>query len=130
MDRFHAAFSGLEDPRTGNRRRHELVEVLFIALCASLCGAESCVDLADFAEAKEEELREFLALEGGPPSHDTFSRIFRLLDAAAFNAVFRRFMADFAAARPAVVAVDGKSLRRSFDRAAGARRHRQDRRNP
>jgi predicted transposase YbfD/YdcC len=120
MDRFQAAFSDVEDPRTGNRRRHDLLEVLFIALRASLCGAESCVDMADFAEAKEEELREFLALEGGPPSHDTFSRIFRLLDPAAFHAAFQRFMADFAAVRPAVVAVDGKSLRRSFDRAAGA----------
>lgn len=95
------------------------MEVLFIALCASLCGAESCVDMADFAEAKEEELRGFLTLAGGPPSHDTFSRIFRLLDPAAFQAAFQRFMADFAAARSGVVAVDGKSLRRSFDRAAG-----------
>jgi predicted transposase YbfD/YdcC len=100
--------------------RHELLEVLFMALCASLCGAESCVDMADFAEAKEEVLREFLTLEGGPPSHDTFSRIFRLLDPEAFHAAFQRFMADFAAARAGVVAVDGKSLRRSFDRAAGA----------
>lgn len=91
-----------------------------MALCASLCGAETCVDMADFAEAKEEVLREFLTLEGGPPSHDTFSRVFRLLDPAAFHAAFQRFMADFAAARAGVVAVDGKSLRRSFDRAAGA----------
>jgi predicted transposase YbfD/YdcC len=120
MERFRAAFEGIEDPRTGNRRRHDLLEVLFIALCASLCGAESCVDMADFAEAKEEELREFLALAGGPPSHDTFSRIFRLLDPAAFHAAFQRFIADFAAARSRAVAVDGKSLRRSFDRAAGA----------
>lgn len=120
MDRFRAAFEGVEDPRTGNRRRHDLLEVLFVALCASLCGAESCVDMADFAAAKEDELREVLALAGGPPSHDTFSRIFRLLDPAAFHGAFQRFMADFAAARAGVVAVDGKSLRRSFDRAAGA----------
>lgn len=120
MDRFRAAFEEVEDPRSGNRLRHELLEVLFMALCASLCGAESCVDMADFAAAKEEELGEFLALEGGPPSHDTFSRIFRLLDPAAFHAAFQRFVADFAAARAGVVAIDGKSLRRSFDRAAGA----------
>ena len=91
-----------------------------MALCASLCGAESCVDMADFTAAKEDVLREVLVLEGGPPSHDTFSRIFRLLDPAAFHAAFQRFMTDFAAARSRVVAVDGKSLRRSFDRAAGA----------
>lgn len=91
-----------------------------MALCASLCGAESCVDMADFAVAKEDVLREVLALEGGPPSHDTFSRIFRLLDPTAFHAAFLRFMTDFAATRAGVVALDGKSLRRSFDRAAGA----------
>lgn len=120
MERFREAFEGLSDPRTGNRRRHDLMEVLFIALCASLCGAVSCVDMADFAEAKEDELREFLTLAGGPPSHDTFSRIFRLLDPEAFHAAFQRFMAEFAAARAGVIALDGKSLRRSFDRAAGA----------
>ncbi len=120
MDRFRTAFEGIEDPRTGNRLEHDLQEVLFIALCASLCGAESCVDMADFAEAKEEVLRGFLKLEGGPPSHDTFSRIFRLLDPAQFHAAFQGFMAAFAATRAGVVAIDGKSLRRSFDRAAGA----------
>lgn len=120
MERFWAAFAGLEDPRTGNRRQHELLEVLFIALGASLCGAESCVDMADFAEAKEDVLREFLTLPGGPPSHDTFSRIFRLLDPAQFHAAFQRFLADFAAAQAKVVALDGKSVRRSFDRAATA----------
>jgi len=120
MDRFEACFSEIEDPRTGNARRHDLLEVLFISLCASLCGAESCVDMADFAEAKEEGLRGFLKLEGGPPSHDTFSRIFRLLEPGPFHAAFQHFMASFAATRAGVVAIDGKSLRRSFDRAAGA----------
>jgi hypothetical protein len=109
MDRFEACFSEIEDPRTGNARRHDLLEVLFMSLCASLCGAESCVDMADFAEAKEDVLRGFLKLEGGPPSHDTFSRVFRLLDPAQFHAAFQRFMAAFAAARAGVVAIDGKS---------------------
>lgn len=120
MDRFRESFSGLEDPRTGNARRHDLTEILMIALCTALCGGDSCVDMADFAEAKEDVLREFLTLENGPPSHDTFSRVFRLLDPARFHAAFQRFMTDFAAARAGVVALDGKSLRRSFDRAAGA----------
>ena len=66
--------SGVENPRTGNSRRHDLLEVLFLSLCASFRGAESCVDMAEFAEAKEEVLRGFLKLERGPPSHDTFSR--------------------------------------------------------
>ena len=92
MERFRTSFGGIEDPRTGNRLEHDLQEVLFIALCASLCGAESCVDMAEFAEAKEEVLRGFLKLEGGPPSHDTFSRIFRLLDPEPFHGAFQRFM--------------------------------------
>ena len=120
MDRFAACFSGVEDPRTGNAQRHDLLEVLFMSLCASLCGAESCVDMADFAEAKEDVMRGFLKLEGGAPSHDTFSRLFRLLDPEQFHDAFQRFMADFAGTRAGVVAIDGKSLRRSFDRAAGA----------
>ena len=120
MERFRAAFEGVEDPRRGNRLQHDLLEVLFIGLCASLCGAESCVDMADFAEAKEEVLREFLVLRGGPPSHDTFSRVFRLLDPKGFHAAFQRFMADFAAAQVEVLAIDGKILRRSFDGAASA----------
>lgn len=91
-----------------------------IALCTALCGGDSCVDMADFAEAKEDVLREVMALENGPPSHDTFSRVFRLLDPERFHAAFQRFMVDFAAERAAVVALDGKSLRRSFDCAAGA----------
>jgi len=118
VERFQAAFSGIEDPRTGNRRQHDLLEVLFIALGASLCGAESCVDMADFAAAKEDVLREFLRLPGGPPSHDTFSRIFRLLEPEQFHAAFQRFISDFAGAQAKLVAVDGKSVRRSFDRAA------------
>ncbi len=120
MNRFRDCFSALTDPRTGNARRHDLVEILMIALCTGLCGGDSCVDMADFAEAKEEVLLEFLTLENGPPSHDTFSRVFRLLDPAQFHAAFQRFMAEFAAAQAGVVALDGKSLRRSFDRAAGA----------
>lgn len=118
MERFQECFSDLEDPRTGNARRHELQEVLFIALLANLCGAESCVDMAGFGEAKEELLRGFLKLEHGTPSHDTFSRIFRLVQPEAFHGCFQRFMAAFAEARGGkVVALDGKSLRRSFERA-------------
>src|SRR3954469_2260673 len=62
---FAAAFAALEDPRRPNARHHQLLDILVIAFCASLCGAESCVDMADFAEAKEDVLREFLSLEGG-----------------------------------------------------------------
>jgi predicted transposase YbfD/YdcC len=114
MERFKKAFRGLADPRASNAR-HDLLEVLVIALAAVLCGAESCADMADFGRAKEALLRQFLRLEHGIPSHDTFSRVFRLLDPQAFEAAFRRFMAGFAKRLRGVVAIDGKALRGAFE---------------
>src|SRR3954470_11554733 len=116
MDRFIACFDGLEDPRSGNAGRHDLLEILMIALCTVLCGGQSA--MAEFAENKEAFLRGFLTLEHGPPSHDTFSRVLRLLDPDQFRACFQRFMARFAEAAQGVVAIDGKVLRRSFDTAS------------
>ena len=107
-------------PATGNAQRHELLEILLIALCATLSGAENCVDMALFGEAKTPLFRRFMRLPGGIPSHDTFSRLFRLLDPEAFEACFGRFVAAFAARVEDVVAIDGKTARRSFDRRAGA----------
>jgi DDE_Tnp_1-associated len=121
MERFRACFANLADPRTGNAQRHDLLEVLLIALCATLSGAETCVDMALFGEARAPLLRRFMRLPGGIPSHDTFSRLFRLLDPKAFEACFGRFVAAFAARVEEVVAIDGKAARRSFDRRAGAR---------
>ena len=112
-------FREMPDPRTGNAQRHDLLDILTIALVASVCGAESCVDFAEFAEDREPLLREFLALENGLPSHDTFSRVFRLLDPEAFGRAFEAFLADLGADGTGVLAIDGKTLRRSFDRAAG-----------
>src|SRR5271165_2602771 len=118
MDGFRDCFSAVEDPRTGNARRHDLQEILLIALCTVLCGGESCVDMADFAEEKEVFLREFLALDNGLPSHDTFSRVFRALEPEQFRACFQTFMMQFAATCQGVIAIDGKVLRRSFDTAS------------
>src|SRR3984885_3477029 len=75
--------------------------------------------MALFAEAKEPFLREFLDMRNGPPSHDTFSRLFRRLDPDRFRAAFQRFMTEFSATCQGVIAIDGKVLRRSFDRASG-----------
>lgn len=108
------------DPRRGNARRHDLLDVLTIALVASICGCESCVEFADFGEDREELFREFLSLENGLPSHDTFSRLFRLLDPAALGQCFSRFLDALGEDGAGMVAIDGKTLRRSFDRAAGA----------
>ena len=112
-------FREMPDPRRGNAQRHDLLDILTIAVVASVCGAESCVDFAEFAEDRELLLREFLRLENGLPSHDTFSRVFRLLDPQAFGRAFEAFLGDLGADGTGVLAIDGKTLRRSFDRAAG-----------
>jgi len=117
MGGFSAIFSRLEDPRTGNARRHDLCELLVIALCSCLCGGTTCTDMAEFAEDKEPFLRDFLTLKNGLPSHDTFSRLFRLLDPGAFGECFSQFMREFSQQTAGVVAIDGKTLRRSFDAA-------------
>src|SRR4051812_46097514 len=108
MSWFCEAFKALPDPRTGNAKRHDLLEVLTIALTAAVCGAQSCSDFADFAVDREDLFREFLRLENGVPSHDTFSRIFRLLEPAAFAACFSRFVSDLGAAGSGVIGIDGK----------------------
>ena len=75
------------DPGTGNAQHHSLLDMAVIAPAALVCGAETCVDFAEFAADRERLLQEFLSLENGLPSHDTFSRLFRLRDPQAFRRV-------------------------------------------
>ena len=105
MDRFAACFEDLDDPRTGNAALHDFHTLLIIALCTVLCGGQGCVDMALFAKAKEPFLCEFLDLKNGPPSHDTFSRLFRRLDPDQFRVAFQRFMAAFAETCQGVIAI-------------------------
>jgi predicted transposase YbfD/YdcC len=123
MGKFKRAFAKLRDHRASNAQ-HELLEVLFIALAASLCGAQHASEMALFGRAKDGLFRQFLRLKHGIPSHDTFSRVFRELNPAAFEHHFRRFMAAFAKANrqplTGVVAVDGKALRRAYERGGSA----------
>jgi predicted transposase YbfD/YdcC len=112
-------FSAIEDPRrVGYAHRHDLVEILVISVCAMFSEVEGFEDIADWARVKEAWLRRFLHLNNGIPSHDTFSRVFRLLDAEAFEAAFRGWIASVLTAF-GQVAVDGKSLRGSADGEAG-----------
>jgi predicted transposase YbfD/YdcC len=115
MERFAEVFSALPDPRANNAA-HDLTEILFIALLATLCGAQNCCDIALFANTKEPLLRTVLVLAHGVPSHDTFSRVFRMLDPQAFEKAFRQFMRAFAQTLQGVVALDGKALRRAYER--------------
>lgn len=115
---FLEAFADVPDPRDYTAR-HDLTEILFVALAAMLCGAKTCTEMAFFAKTRLSLLRQIISLEHGPPSHDTFSRVLRALDPEAFGQAFQRFMTTFGQqARPAggrQLAVDGKSLRRAYD---------------
>ncbi len=120
MERFAECFSDLPDPRADNAL-HDLTEILFIALLATLCGATACTDMALFARMKAYLWQDVLVLKNGLPSHDTFSRVFRMIDPKAFERGFRRFMTAFAQGakikRPkGVIALDGKALRRGYER--------------
>src|SRR3954468_22936 len=114
-----ACFTGLEDPRETSRCDHQLIDILVIAVCAVIACAESWEDIALYGRSKRAWLKTFLALPNGIPSHDTFRRVFMLIDPAAFEVCFTRWVQAWArgVARE-VVAVDGKTIRRS-----GSRRH-------
>jgi len=118
-----AHFATLPDPRVAGTRRHELLDILTIALCAVICGADSFVGMVTFAEAKEAWLRTFLPLPGGIPCHDTFGRVFAALDPEALQTCFLTWVrAAVPSTAGQVVALDGKTLRGAHaHRGAGQR---------
>ncbi len=104
--------AALEDPRTGRAKRHELTDIVVIAICGILSGAESWVEIAAWGELKRDWLQRFLKLPHGIPSHDTFGRVFRLLDATHFEQVFRGWVSHvIGTALDEVIAIDGKTVR-------------------
>ena len=92
-------FSELADPRTGPAQRHDLREMILMALCAVLCG-----------EDNDMWLRRYLVLENGTPSHDTFGRVFRILDASIFEQCFRSWISGLVGVIDGVIALDGKTV--------------------
>ncbi len=110
-------FSTLEDPRQAMNQDHKFMEILVIAICAVICGADDWVAVESFGKAKADWLHTFLELPGGIPSHDTFWRVFRMLDPEQFQACFLEWMrAVSSVSAGEVVAIDGKTLRRSYDK--------------
>lgn len=111
-------FAKVRDPRIQRSRLHSLTSVLVMSLCAVVCGANSFVAIEYFAKSRQEWLRTFLDLENGIPSHDTLGRIFALLDPTTLGEAFRAWTATLSTlTKGEVVAIDGKTLRRSFQEA-------------
>lgn len=111
-------FESLEEPRVARTRLHSLNDILVITICGFVCGVDNWVDLQFFAEDREDWFKTFLKLPNGIPSHDTFGRLFGALDPVEFSCCFARWMRGISKVTDGqVVAIDGKTLRRSFDTA-------------
>ena len=113
-------FSDLGDPRIDRTKRHLLIDMVVIAICGVMCGAETWVDVENFGKAKFKWFKRFLELPNGIPSHDTFGRVFNRLDAEQFQRCFLGWMQAVSNVfKGQVVAIDGKKLRRSHDKRIG-----------
>lgn len=113
-------FAGVEDPRMERKREHRLMDILVIAISAVVCGANDWVAVETFGKAKENWLRTFLALPHGIPSHDTFGRVFALLKPEQVQTSFVSWIQAVAQVTAGqVVAIDGKTVRHSYDRRSG-----------
>ena len=110
-------FSELDDPRCAGKIEHRLMDIMVIAVCAVIAGADSWQDIALYGRSKMAWLKSFLSLPNGIPWHDTFRRVFMLIDPDVFETCFITWaQSSCAVGERQVVAVDGKTVRRSFDR--------------
>lgn len=113
-------FEKLTDPRVNRGTNHDLHEMIFMALTATICGANGWADVERFVNAKRDWFEQFFLMEQGVPSHDTFGRVFARLDTAEFLTAMHGWVDDFSGSlRGKGVAIDGKALRGSYDTAAG-----------
>jgi predicted transposase YbfD/YdcC len=113
-------FESVDDPRVERTKEYELLDIIVIAICAVICGADDWVDIAGWGTEKIDFLRQFMPLDNGIPSHDTFGRVFSRLDSVQFQAAFLSWVQSaFEVSDGQVVAIDGKQMRRSHDRHVG-----------
>lgn len=114
------AFAELEDPRMNRTKWHSLDDILTLAICGVICGADGWAQIEQFAYCKEKWFRTFLALPNGIPSHDTFGRVFAKLEPGAFEQCFMKWINGLSqASEGRLIAIDGKAIRRSLDSANG-----------
>jgi predicted transposase YbfD/YdcC len=112
-------FASLPDPRLDRRKRHKLSDIFFITLCAVICGADDWASIELFGKSKQKWFTGVLGLRYGIPSHDTFGRVFSLIDTQQFSECFSRWVADLSdLSGGEIIAIDGKCLRRSLDSAS------------
>src|SRR5439155_6011950 len=120
LELFAPFFENLADPRMERTKRHSLLDIIILAVCATLGNADGWADIERFGKAKLDFFRTFLELPNGIPSHDTFGRVFALLDPAPLMACIQQWLDALATAvAEEIVAIDGKTLRGSLDKAAG-----------
>lgn len=112
-------FAAVEDPRVERTKRHKLLDILILALCGVICGAEGWVDIEEFGKTKQEWFHTFLELPNGIPSHDTFGRVFACLDPTQVESCFLHWVQGISQEITGVIAIDGKEARRSHDRGKG-----------
>ncbi len=113
-------FANLEDPRVERTKDHPLINIITIAICSVICGANGWTDMELFGYAKQDWLSTFLDLEKGIPSHDTFGRVFGMIDPEQFEACFVSWIQAIAKlTNGEIIALDGKCLRRSHDKTSG-----------
>ena len=113
-------FIAIEDPRIDRSKHHKLIDIITIAICAVICGAEGWTDMETYGVTKYEWLKQFLELPNGIPSHDTFARVFARLNPQQFQQCFLNWIkAINKITSGEVIALDGKTLRHSYDKGAG-----------
>lgn len=113
-------FSIVRDPRMQRKKKHKLIDILVIAICAVVCGAEGWEEIERYGQAKFEWFKTFLELPHGIPSDDTFARVFSIIDPVEFHKCFSAWVAVMKESlKGLTVAIDGKTLRHSFDTATG-----------
>jgi DDE_Tnp_1-associated len=113
------SFGKREDPRVERSKQHKLIDIIIIAICAVICGAEGWGEIEQFGREKQEWLGTFLELPNGIPSHDTFNRVFARINPEEFERSFFEWVCSITETIKGVIAIDGKTLRRSHDRGAG-----------